>query len=299
MPTTYFHLYKITVDPREDSVYKTFQEILDNPPVKQVTMAKKGNPFQIEGKIKKIGNIYTGTFCLIQKKELPTKAHFGKEPEQIIDDEDDGGLGHYTSFIYDSSNDVIAIQANRNGVSSNGIAAFFKRNYKVKDITLEIIINPDKLEQLLKMTTISSFQVSIARPENGAFVNANNKKSFFEMNTIADNTAANILTLQLGVGYKRDATLKKTSIFSYVRNLLSDNQTLDVRKIEIKGKENDEDNLDTLDLITNKVFIPVVYKSPRTINPRFLNSILKQVIDDYSVLKEKIDKTYKVKRKQD
>lgn len=298
MPSTYFHLYKITVEPREDSVYKTFQEILENPPVRPVTMAKNGNPFQIEGNIKKSGNVYTGTFCLIQKKELPTKAQFGKEPELIIDDEDDGGLGHYTSFMYDSSNDVIAIQANRNGVSANGVASYFRRNYKVKDIALEIIINPDKLEQLLKMTTISSFQVSIARPENAAFVNSTNKKAFSEMNTIADNTDANVLTLQIGVGYKRDSTLKKQSIFSYVRSLMSKNQTLDVRKIEIKGKEHEEDNVDTLDLITNKVFIPVVYKSPRTINPRFLNSILKQVIEQYAALKPKIDKTYKVKRSQ-
>lgn len=299
MPSTYFHLYKITIEPREDSVYKTFQEILENPPVRQVTMAKNGNPFQIEGNIKKSANIYTGTFCLIQKNELPTKAQFGKEPELIIGDDDDGGLGHYTSFMYDSTNDVIAIQTNRNGVSANGVAAYFRRNYKVKDITLEIIINPDKLEQLLKMTTISSFQVSIARPENAAFVNLDNKKAFSEMNTIADNTDANILTLQLGIGYKRDATLKRQSIFSYVRNLLSKNQNLDVRKIEVKGKEHEDDNLDTLDLITNKVVIPVVYKSPRTINPRFLNSILKKVVDDYSTLKPKIDKTYKVKRKQD
>ena len=75
-------------------------------------------------------------------------------------------------------------------------------------------------------------------------------------------------------------------------------KNLDVKKIEIKGKEHDDDNLDTLDLITNKVCIPVIYKSPRTINPRFLNSILKKVVEDYSAMKPKIDKTYKVKRKQ-
>lgn len=297
MPSTYFHLYKLTVDATEDSPYKTFSEILENPPIRQVTMAKKGNPFQIEGVIKKSGGLYTGTFCLIQKNELPTKAQFGKEPELIIDDEDDGGLGHYTSFMYDSSNDVIAIQANRNGVSANGVATYYRRNYKVRDITLEVIINPDKLEQLLKMSTISSFQVSIARPENGSFINSDAKRSFSEMNTIADNTNANTLTLQLGIGYQRESTLKRQSIFSYVRNLLSKSQNLEVRKIEIKGKENDDDNLETLDLIINKVIIPVTYNSPRTINPRFLNSIIKKVVEEYNVQKPKIDKTYKVKRK--
>jgi hypothetical protein len=296
MATTHFFLYKITVEPKEDSVHKTFSEILENPPVRQVTMAKKGNPFQLEGKIKKVNNLYYGTFCLIQKNELPTKAQFGKEPENIIDDEDEAGLGHYTSFMYDSTNGVIAIQSNRNGASANGLAAYFRRNYKVRDITLEIIINPDELEKLEKMSTISSFQVSIAKPENGTFAASGSKRSFSEINEIADKTNASILTLQVGIGYQKSSSLKRNSIISYVRSLLSRNQTLDVRKIEVKGRESDDDYIETLDLITNKVSIPITYTPPRTITPRFLSDILRKVIDNYSALKPKIDRVYKVKR---
>jgi len=299
MPSTYFHLYKLTVEPRADSVYTTFTELLNNPPVKPITLAKKGNPFQLEDKINKKNDIYTGTFCLIQKNELPPKAQFGKKPEKILDDEDDGGLGHYTSFVYDSSNEVIAIQSNRNGINANELAAYFRRNYKVKEIILEIIINPDKLEELNRMTKISSFEVSIAKPQNGSFIGSGSKgkKSIDEINKIADDTNASVVRLSLGIGYSKDSSLKRSSILSYVRNLLSKTQHIDVKKIEVKGKEADNNHIEVLDLVTNKVVIEVKYTAPRSMSPGFLSYILNKVVDEYTNLKPRLDKVYKVKRK--
>jgi hypothetical protein len=296
--TTYFYLYKITIEPHEDGDFSSFKEILENPIDSPIKLAKKGNQFQLDGQIKKINGFYTGTFCLIQKDELPTKAKFGEEPLNVFDDDDDSGLGHYTSFVYDASNEVIAIQSNKNGVSANGLIAYFRRNYRVKEIFLEIIINPDELEKLQKMTSISSFVVTIAKPESGtSFNNPNQPKAISEMTEIADKTDANTMTLQLSIGYEKNATLRKGTISSYVRSLFSKNQIHDVRKVEIRGKESDENNLETLDLVTKKVSIPIVYTTPKTITPKILREIIKEVIDKYTVLKPQIDRTYKVKRR--
>lgn len=295
--TTYFYLFKVTVDPKENSEYSSLKEMLENPPSNPIAMAKKGNKFLLDGPVRRIGGLFTGTFCLIQTNELPTKAKFGEEPSDIIGEEEDGGLGHYTSFIYDSSNDVIGVQSNRNGVSANGIASYFRRNFNVRDISLEVIINPDEIEKLQKMTSISSFAVTIAKPQSGvAFNNRNQPRAIKEMTDVADRTAANTMTLQLSIGYDRNGTLRKGAVSSYVRSLFSREDSLEIRKVEIRGRETDEDNLETIDLVTNKVSIPVAYKTPRSITPRFLRDILRKAVDSYTELKPKIDRTYKVKR---
>ena len=90
--------------------------------------------------------------------------------------------------------------------------------------------------------------------------------------------------------------MDKKTIFSYARKFLSQQQEFEVKKIEVRGKENDEDNIQTLDLITNKVSIQINYNPPRSINLIFLGQILEKVIEEYLILKPEIDMTYKVKR---
>jgi hypothetical protein len=294
MSVTKFHLFKLTLEFREDTAYQNFEEILVEDPRVLHILAKNGNPFRLDGKVKKANHLYSGTFCLIQKNELPIKAYLDKDPEKLLDDADEGGLGHYTSFLYDSTNNIIAIQFNKNGISANGIISYFIRNYKIKDIILEPIINPDKIEKLLEMSSISSFEISVARPEHFTGFN-NSNKDFGEMNKIADITKASTIKLTVSVGYQKKSSLDKNSIISYVNNLLGRNQALEVKKIEIKGKETDDDNIQTLDLITNKVYIEVNYTSPRSINSSFMNKIIEKVIEEYIILKPDIDKFYKVK----
>ena len=295
MAITHFHLFKLTIEFREDSNFQSFEQLLMAAPDTLHILAKNGNPFRIDGEVKKVNNLYTGTFCLIQKNELPIKAYLDKDPEKLLDDWDEGGLGHYTSFLYDSTNSIISIQSNKNGVSANGIISYFNRNYKIKDLILEPIINPDNIEKLLQMRSISSFEVSVARPENFNDINKKNK-AISEMHEIADITKASTLKLTVGIGYQKKSSLDKKTIFSYARKFLSQQQEFEVKKIEVRGKENDEDNIQTLDLITNKVSIQINYNPPRSINLIFLGQILEKVIEEYLILKPEIDMTYKVKR---
>lgn len=295
MAITHFHLFKLTIEFREDSNFQSFEQLLMAAPDTLHILAKNGNPFRIDGEVKKVNNLYTGTFCLIQKNELPIKAYLDKDPEKLLDDLDEGGLGHYTSFLYDSTNSIISIQSNKNGVSANGIISYFNRNYKIKDLILEPIINPDNIEKLRQMRSISSFEVSVARPENFNDINKKNK-AISEMHEIADITKASTLKLTVGIGYQKKSSLDKKTIFSYARKFLSQQQEFEVKKIEVRGKENDEDNIQTLDLITNKVSIQINYNPPRSINLIFLGQILEKVIEEYLILKPEIDMTYKVKR---
>ena len=68
MAITHFHLFKLTIEFREDSNFQSFEQLLMAAPDTLHILAKNGNPFRIDGEVKKVNNLYTGTFCLIQKK---------------------------------------------------------------------------------------------------------------------------------------------------------------------------------------------------------------------------------------
>jgi hypothetical protein len=300
MATSYnFHLYKLTVEFRDNSPFTTFEEMLKNLPANPIPLMKDGNPFGLDGRIAKVGNLYCGTFCLIQKTELPPKITAGGEAEElpIVEDE---GLGHYTGFIYDPTNDCIAIQMTRNGVSPNGLCHYFRRNYNIRDIYIEIVINPTELDKLERLTSINTMLVKIARPERGTiFTRDNQPKAIAEINQLADKTAANVMTIELGIGYFRDASLRKPSILQIVRSLFRNDQPQDVQRIEIRGREGDEQSVQLLDLVQKKVVLKAMFQTVRSINANHLKNILKKVAEQYSDIKRDVDRVYKVKRKND
>jgi hypothetical protein len=292
-----FDLFKISFD-NEDEDVLSFKKILDSPLEKYSKIAKNGNKIDLDGLIKKDGELYFGIFCLLQTTELPPKAKFGKEPTEILsEDDEDTGLGHYTLFIFDPTNEVIIIQRNRNGVSYNGIAYFFQRNYNVRNFEFEILINPAELKQLSKLSVINTFEFSIAKPESStAFFDNTDSKSMKQIMRVADDTNANVLKIQFGIGYERSSSLKKSSIIDIARSLLK-NKKEDLQKIEIRGRETDESGIEMVDLINNRAKIIVPTPKVRSITRVYLVKIIKKAIEEYRKIKPDLDKVYKVKRK--
>src|SRR6185437_306450 len=281
--TTTFMLFRVTVDPHDDDQsYTSLREILDDPLAEYQKMAINGARFELDGPVRRTHGIYYGTFCLIQTQELPPMVKAGGEPRELLAGEDDDtGLGHYTSFFYDPKYEMVGVQQNRNGISANGVAAFFKRNYHIRSILFEVVINPAELARLNNLTEIKSFQISIAKMENAsAFSGKSDSMAFRQVTKIADDTNANVFTLQFGVGYQRDATLRKGSVIDYIRSILRKANVTDVTKIEIKGREQDEDSLHVVDLINNKVKLIVTLPRVRQIDRNYNQKIIIKAIDE-------------------
>ncbi|HEY4061196.1 MAG TPA: DUF6731 family protein [Puia sp.] len=296
--TTTFVLYKATVKPYEDDSYESLKEILDNPLDEYQPMARNGEVFGLEDKVRKTQGIYFGTFCLVQTRELPQKVKFGEEPEDLFDDDDDEvGLGHYTSFFYDSVNDMIGIQSNRNGISANGVAAFFRRNYNIHSILFELVINPADLARLDNLTQVHSFEVSIAKLQDAQAFGKNSKNaSFKEFTTIADNTDANVFRLYFGIGYQRNDSLSKRNIRKYLQSIINNQGVSNVTKIEIRGREGDDDNIEVIDLINNKVKFIVTLPRSRYVDRVYTKSLVTKAISGYQTILPELN-TYKIKAK--
>lgn len=296
--TTHFLLYRVTIEPSDDDEsFENFKEILDHPRDKYQGMMHSVHKYQLDGIIRKTQGIYYGTFCLIQTSELPTKAKFGEEPEDLLGDDEEIGLGHYTSFFFDSTNNMIAVQNNPNGISANGIAAFFRRNYEFRDIIFEHVINPDELAKLNNLTQIRSFEISIAKLENGqAFSKDTDSLSFKEVTKMADSTNANVFRLYLGVGYQKENTLSKGGIRKYINSILGKQAANNITKIEIKGREGDEESLEIIDLINNKIRFTVTLPKARSVNRGYVQKLVTSGITEYQKVLPALH-SYKIKAK--
>lgn len=296
---TNYYMFQVNIDPYDDSDFKTLKDMLDNLPDAgdRIPLAKNGNKFDIYGDIRNRQSMYFGTFCLVQMNELPPRAKLGEAPIELDMDEDEG-LGHYTSFVYDSTNNIILIQSNRNGITANGIALFFSRNFSVRSIVFDVVINPSDIQRLEAMSEIRNVEISIARVQNGSIFNNGRRRPISEMQQLGDATDANILKLTLGVGYDRSATLRKRSIISLVRDLLGFEQEGEVQKIIISGRETDESGIEMIDLITNKVIIKVILPAVRSISEISIQREINEVIRLYRDKKREVDNVYKVKSSQ-
>jgi hypothetical protein len=296
--TTSFLLFKVTIEPYDTDSYETLQEILDDPKDAYTLMAHDGDQFGLDGLVRKTQGLYYGTFCLVQTQELPQKRKIGEEPEDLFDDDDaDVGLGHYTSFFYDSANAMICIQSNRSGISANGIAHFFRRNYHIKDILFEFVINPADLARLDGLTQLNSFEISIAKLQDAqAFSKNSTNASFNELVSIADNTQANTFRLYFGIGYQRNDSLVKAKVRRYLQSVINHQENNNVTKIEIRGREGDEENIQVFDLINNKIKLIVKLPRSRYVDRVYTKSLITKAIAEYQGILPELG-TYKIKAK--
>lgn len=290
-----FDLFQVSVDFYEDSELSTFEEILTNPPANPILLARNGNTFDIYDKVRKRGVLLVGTFCLVQMNELPPKARLGRAPEDLGLD-DDSGLGHYTSFIFDPGNNIIAVQSNRQGVSAVGITEYFSRNYRVKNISFDVIIDPADIRRLQNMTDIRQFDVTIAKTKHGNIFDQK-KQSIGQLVSATDGSNAGLLKLHLSAGYDKNSSLSLGWIRNMVRGLIGYADGGEVRKVEIRGREEDEDTLHVIDFLENKVKLMVSLPRSRSVSDSFIKATIKEAVNRYTEIKSELDRAYKVKRK--
>ncbi|MCK7556541.1 hypothetical protein MKQ70_16560 [Chitinophaga sedimenti] len=224
----------------------------------------------------------------------------GDQPKDLNLD-DDEGLGHYTSFFYDSSNGIILVQLNRNGITANGVAKYFKRNFKndINKVQFNIVINPSEIRKLQQMSEIRNVTLSVARVQGGGIL-ANDEvvRAVGELRGIADKTNADTISITLGMGYA-PGSLRRNGIWTMFRNLLRADTHGDIKKLEVTGRETDEEALKVIDFITNKVVIEVTLPKARYFDVNSIDGIIRQAIDKYRIIKPEITSTYKVKNEPD
>ncbi|HVY75926.1 MAG TPA: DUF6731 family protein [Puia sp.] len=276
-----FFLYQVDVTIRNPDETLSFEHILRNLPDSLQVLARNGNQFTLDERIRQTQGVYYGAFCLYQTTELPPKVKLGEEPEDLLSD-NDAGLGYYTAFFYDPTNNFIGVQVNQNGISASGIAYFFKRNSTAKEIDFRIVIDPEEFDKLDGLSHISNFDISIAKPVNASqFASTSDSATFKELMSLADKSGSGVLKMHLGTGYGK-SSLNKNVVKRIAKLLLRKATDYNVTKIEIKGRENEDDNQKVIDLINNKVKLTFIMAKQRSYNRSRVKAVITKAIEEYS-----------------
>jgi hypothetical protein len=290
-----FDIFQVETTFYDESDFDSFEDLLNNPPINQFTLARNGNQFDLYKQIQKRGNYYTGVFCLVQMNELPPKTKLGDTPATLGLDPDEG-LGHYTPFIFDPEYNIIIIEAKYGGVTSNAIAEYYRRKYNLKDISFNLVIDPATIERLTRITDIRSLEVTIAKAENGGIFDSRNQ-SIRQITNIADGTNTNVLRIEMSAGLQRNTFLNSNKIKSIIRALVGYRETNEVIKAEIKGREGDEDRQHIIDFVKNRVRLLINLPRTRNITDRYISDCINKAIAEYNLVRPNLQ-TFKVKSKR-
>lgn len=162
------------------------------------------------------------------------------------------GLGHPTSFLFDYQINVLMIEVVRNGVGVGAFCKYFRQNLGLPLFDASVVINPADYEKFNNMTHIRTFEVKIARVENGSIFSTTGKsRAVGQIIDSADNTNTKALVYRLTA--PRKESLKLNQIKNFVNGFLKFKDTEEVTALKVTGKEVDDDNAFPIDFIQQRL----------------------------------------------
>ena len=281
--------YKITPLVSEEQLYNSQEELKSAfyfPNDKEYNnVYQKNGTVDLYGKRITKNNYILGTFTFIQLENIPPKQNIiTKNIEDLPFDENDG-LGHQTSFLFDTLTNIIVIVSRRPGVNASSIHRFVKENFNVCRFSLDFVQKPSSLENFLKTSSYKKLKVKIAHPSSIGHL-------------MGDNSVSATLRLMdeflsHKISFEVESTTRESLDVGAVRNfvdLIRNNFDENLEVLRITGNdENVEEK--SFDFISNRVRQKIVVEVTRFGNFR-TREVYDQLVLKYSEISVSLRKTY-------
>ncbi|NUK30996.1 hypothetical protein HT574_13140 [Parageobacillus sp. VR-IP] len=194
-------------------------------------------------------------------------------------------LGEEVSALYDPSNQVIMIQRNRYSLSPSGIAHYFNQAYNEPGlhIFLKPIVSPEALDRIDSDDLFRGIEISIAD-----FKNATDdvKKTLTGLTRNIEETPDPV---NVKIILSLDRKSKKSSSIKGIYDLLNKfSKDENVKKMEIRKKDDEESPVEKFDLIEDRLGDHAYFKIDRE-NPLEHDKLINKMIELYRGRKEYID----------
>ncbi|MBT2700252.1 hypothetical protein J7E79_23075 [Bacillus sp. ISL-40] len=151
-----------------------------------------------------------------------------------------------TGFFYNPKNQVIILQRNRNGLGYKSFLSYLMKITNRDDISLELILDPDTLIKLNKMSLVKKLEYTISKPTNLRF-SSNPNRSLEGDLELAKTLSGDSLRIEIGSDKGRQLTIEKAK--TKVRSLLG--LTENITRLNVRGQIGED--IETIDLIKNRV----------------------------------------------
>lgn len=242
--------YRVKMPDNATSAFEDMiDEVNDLPEDESRNVDVRGFPIRMQS-CGKNNRMRWGEMIRIRMDELPLKASLNGNIE-LLDLEDDEGLGEETAFLYHASLGVLIIQRNRFGVSASSFTDYFHFLSKSdQPIILEPILQKEALKKLREMGIIRKFTVRIAGL-NHLNIFEDEKLSISSLAKLSKTFEAPSVSISLSMGHNQ-GSLTHGLVLKTVRSLLpygSYHRDSPVKKIEVTGKDDDLSDTEVLDLL--------------------------------------------------
>jgi hypothetical protein len=189
------------------------------------------------------GNQWEGEMIRIRMTNIPLIASLSGKTD-IVELDDDEGIGEETAFLYDPKLNVLAIQRNRMGGSASRFARYFEQIGQLEEpITPTVVLEADAIERLSHVSEVRKFRVRFADVENPSLLIGNNTETRQGIGLIAAGKAP-YAEIEIGMGFKR-GTLPVKEVVAAAKRFYrwatgTASPEADIEKITVIGTYDDD-----------------------------------------------------------
>ena len=201
-------------------------------------------------------NTWEGEIVQLRMDNMPVIGDLSGKIEDL-QLSDDKGLGEQSAFVYDPQSTILAIQTNRNGVSTGNFARYFELIAEGNtDVILNPVIQMDAMQRLHNMKNVTKMDINVAGLSNMGIFDTG-KNGIEEMIKLTDFYDAPSVRVEMKASGKKEEKkyLSKEKVLNLAQSLLrvrnSATSEVNVKTIRITGKSSEEDNL-FVDLLKDK-----------------------------------------------
>lgn len=300
MPEKNVNLNFFQLNPIDESVdadeykkeIKAIAEMFNSPPTKFAQINLTEFHVNLYGNIEKQGDYFLGTLIKNQISSIPPSYDESTSTLAPLPLADHQGIAFSTSFLYDPSVRIVMIESVQNGIGIHLLCSFLNRNFKIPRIEPSIVINPSKLQEFLSMTVVSKFQVRIAKLQSGTIFSTKKNTALGKIIHSADETNTDYVDYALTA--RRSSTLKKSRILMLLKSFLKYEDTQEVQKLVVTGKENEDAESDTINFIEQKLRDYITVERHRLISSFEINDRYEKLLEVYHNHKPSLN-VYKIK----
>lgn len=200
-------------------------------------------------KYHKASECYYLNFVRLRQTKIPVKAKINKEstPIPLANDE---YIGEDVSAVYDKCNHIIALQRNRDSLSSSGIEYYLTELFNSSDygIYLRTIPFSDIDKKLKKAKGYRKITMRLATNKANK-INLPDKSSFKKLLSFTDPYDGMSVTITMSMG-RHKGTMDGDTITDTIKDIQESDGF--VTAAEVGVKYNDVDPVDTIDLFSSK-----------------------------------------------
>jgi hypothetical protein len=227
-------------------------------------------------------NLWTGELQHIRKTNLPDRIDLATLVDEALGLPPGQGLLERCHFAYRTDLQALALQANRYVRASTFEG--YVGHVAGAPFELTLIIKRDAYQRLLRMRTIASLNVRIENPPDAAAFGGLRDPGVSSMVDLLTNFGAAKISVSLQRENRGFVTLTVDHIHHFVDRILNRPRVIEsIRELSVKGKREDDDNLEAVDLIEDRLMFEgqVGYDRDRRLDRAECERLLVNALEQY------------------